>query len=269
MKVGIIGYKGFVGSAFYKVFSADKKYGVTGIDRANYDSLKGLIFDILINANGNSSKRLADSDPALDFGMNVSSTLDFLRDFPTRHYLHISTVEVYNCKEKHELTYESAEIQSAKLSNYGFSKYIGEIVAKKHAKSWMILRLAGMLGKNIEKGPAYDILRLNKLFVSPKSRYQFINTWEVASIAKTLCERGKWGEIYNVVGEGSITLEKMSQMAGVKLKEHGSELLRFNVSVEKLKKEIVVSTTEKTVEQFIKQWSKKQLPAFLHSKNNH
>ncbi len=254
MKVGIIGYKGFVGSAFYKVFSQGNE--AVGIDRHNYQASKGGKFGLLINVNGNSSKRLADTEPEKDFEMNVASTLRFLHDFEFAHYLHISSVDVYNDLSSTGSSNEEAKIDSAKLSNYGLSKYIAELVTKKHAKSWMILRLGGMVGKNMAKGPAYDILKLGKLFISPSSKYQFINTFEVASIAKKLVEKGKWGQIYNIVGKGNISLEEFAKMAKVNLSETGKQEQVFNISTEKIEKECKISSTPETVKRFSESFRK-------------
>lgn len=254
LKVGIIGYNGFVGSAFFEVFSQDKKCQVTGIEKENKEDAKKTEYDILINANGNSSKRLADQDPLKDFEMNVISTLDFVRNFRYKNYMHISTVEVYEDKSSQAATKEDAKIDTMRLSNYGFSKYIGELVAKKYAKSWMILRLAGMVGKNMKKGPAYDMLNSATLFVSEKSRLHYMNTKEVASIAKALSERKKWGHTYNIVGEGNIELAEFAKIAGASLQKTGTEVHLFDVSVDKLKKEIEVPKTIDTVREFVKSW---------------
>ena len=252
MEIGIIGWEGFVGSAFYEVFSKDRKYHVTGIGRKNYDAAKGTRFDILINCNGNTSKRLAETEPVKDFEMNAVSTMRILHDFPSKAYVHISTIEVYNDTSSHEKTREDSVIEPDLLSNYGFSKYIGELIARKYAKKWLILRLGGMVGKNMKKGPAYDILTLHKLFVSEKSEYLFINTAEVARIAKLLAERGRWGGIYNVVGNGSVALEKFAQLAGVKLAGSGKEVRKFSVSTEKITGETDLPTSQEAVSEFLK-----------------
>jgi nucleoside-diphosphate-sugar epimerase len=256
LKVGVLGYKGFVGSALYEAFSADKKCEAVGIGRENYAALRGTPFDMLVNANGNSSKRLAESEMVRDFQMNVSSTLEILHDFPCEQYIHISSIEVYPDTGKKAATLESAKIDSDALSNYGFSKYMGELVARKHSKRWLILRPGGMVGMNMKKGPAYDILELGRLFVSEKSKYQYISTRSVARIAKELSGRGRWGEVYNVVGRGSITLSDFAGMAGVKLGRAEGELQEFNVSCDKLSRETAVPETADTVKEFIGEWKR-------------
>lgn len=255
MEVGIIGHKGFVGSAFFTAFSQDGKYTVTGIGRENYADCAGKRFGILVNANGNSSKRLADSEPQKDWEMNVAATARFLSDFPSDHYIHISTVEVYPDKSSEEATLEEAEIDPARLSNYGKSKYAGEQLARGH-KSHLILRLAGMVGSNMRKGPAYDILHLGKIFVSGSCRYQFLNTAEVAAIARRLAEGGRWNSVYNVVGRGNIELFEFARIAGVRLSQTGTHAETFNVSASKLSSEMQLSSSEQSARSFVQEWKK-------------
>lgn len=257
LNVGIIGYRGFVGSAFFEVFSSDKKYEVLGIEKDNYNAALGTKFHLLINANGNSSKPLADKDPSLDFEMNASNTLRFLHDFPCEHYVHISTVEVYPERGSSHTNHEDCPINPSLLSNYGASKYLSEQIAKKFSKSCLILRLAGMVGKGIKKGPAYDILALQKLFVSPKCKYHYLNTAEVAKIAKSLCEKNKWNETYNLVGKGSIKLSEFAKLAGANLRETGEAVTVLNISTSKLERELAVPTTLSTAKDFIAGWKNK------------
>jgi len=248
--MGIIGCKGFVGSAFHRIFSSDKKYEVVGLGREEYPNHIGEHFDIIINANGNSSKVLADKAPQKDFEMNVTSTLKSLFDFKFDHYVHVSSIDVYNRKDAQN-TREENFIHPETLSNYGFSKYLSELIVKKRATSWLILRLGGMIGENMKKGPVFDILNLGKIFVSSKSRFQFINTNEVASTAKLLVEKGRWNETYNIVGDGTIELSEIAKLAGVKLGEEGEETLVVDATCNKLKGETRISSTIDTVKAFL------------------
>ncbi len=260
MRLGIIGYDGFVGSALFKTFSEDKKYSVIGINRGNYSEFLGSEFDVLINADGNSSKLLADRDPVADFEMNALATLKALHDFKSDHYVHISTVAVYPKTDRAEATDEGAEIDALSLSNYGFSKYAAELIVKRHAKSWMILRLAGMVGENMKKGPVYDIIKLGKLFVSAESRYQFLNTIDVARITQHLIEKNRYGQVYNVVGKGSIALSEIARIAKVELMAYGKELHRFNVSTKKIEKEVKLPSSIETVKDFVTLYNERFKP---------
>jgi nucleoside-diphosphate-sugar epimerase len=148
-------------------------------------------------------------------------------------------------------TYEDIQINPNSLSNYGFSKYIAELLVKKYEKEWLILRLGGMVGDNMKKNATYDILHLKKLFISGKSKLQFINTEDVAIISKRLVEAGKWRETYNIVGEGNIELKEIARLAGIKLSSQGDEIKLYNVSHEKLSRFTKVPKTEDTIRHFI------------------
>jgi nucleoside-diphosphate-sugar epimerase len=191
--------------------------------------------------------------------MNALATLGFLHGMKCRHYVHLSTVEVYNDRSSENATREDVAIDPALLSNYGFSKYCGELVAKRYAKSWLILRLAGMVGPNMKKGPAYDMLHDGKLYLSEKSRLHFMDTREVARIAMLLCERGKWGETYNVAGRGALALSEFAKVAGVTLSSSGKEEISFGISTAKLEKECEVPTSEEAVRAFAGEWKNGRL----------
>lgn len=251
LKIGIIGHKGFVGSAFYDEFSKGGDCEVIGIEKGNLETARAHEYDLLVNCNGNSSKRLADKDPALDFQMNVATTLDFLLNFKYGGYVHISTCEVYADRSSPQTTGEDTPIDPLALSNYGFSKYMAEQAVKKYAGKWLILRLSGMVGKNMSKGPAYDIINLHKLFISEKSRYQYINTADVASMARKLIGKGRWGAVYNIVGKGSMELSEVAGIAGAKLKEAGKDVQVFGISTAKIEKELgFCPDSEKTIADF-------------------
>jgi nucleoside-diphosphate-sugar epimerase len=256
MRVGIIGFKGFVGSAFFKVFSEDKGCKITGIDKENYERFLGSDFDILINADGNSNKRLADSDPIIDFNMNVIDTLKFISDFEYKHFIHISTVYVYSDRSTESATREGTCIELERLTNYGMSKYISELIVKKYCKSWMILRLAGMVGPNMKKGPAFDILNLKKLFISSKSRLNFLSTTDVANISKQLVAKKRWNEIYNVVAKESVELSEFARLAQIKLSSEGKEKQIYNISSKKIEKEFKMPKSADVVSKFIYNWEK-------------
>jgi nucleoside-diphosphate-sugar epimerase len=213
MKIGIIGYRGFVGSAIFAHFWAKYPSQVTGIGRENYaDAPKN--YDVLINANGNPSKRLADKEPKTDFGMNVASAMAALADFGFGKYIHISSVDVYNDHEDQDRNKEDGEITEQYLSNYGFDKLMAERLVRRYAKSHLIFRLGGMVGPNLKKNMVYDIMHLGKTFVSPLSKYQYIDTPSVARVISEILEQGIENETFNLCGEGTVTGEEVAEMAG-------------------------------------------------------
>ena len=83
MNVFVLGGQGFVGSAFVRA-AAKQGHAVTAITRQNYEQWRGRPCDLLVNANGNSKKFLAEREPAQDFDASVVSVLRSLLDFPCK-----------------------------------------------------------------------------------------------------------------------------------------------------------------------------------------
>ncbi|MEM3362646.1 MAG: NAD(P)-dependent oxidoreductase [Candidatus Bilamarchaeaceae archaeon] len=204
-----------------------------GINRDNYSSLFGQYFDVFINANGNSKKLLAAREPKLDFEMNVQTTLNTLFDFKIRKYVYLSSVDVYNDVSNPLNNYEDVIIKPELLSNYGFDKYLGELLVKKYAQNWLILRLGGMIGEGLKKNPIYDIIYLKKLFINPKSQFQFINTAVVAKIIEKLLMKNK--EVFNVCGKGAIMLDELITTFSINLQDYGTDIQHYEINTKNRK----------------------------------
>ena len=257
MKIGIIGYKGFVGSAIHSHFWAKYSSNIFGISRENYSEVPKE-YDLLINSNGNPKKRLAESDPRLDFDMNVVSTAKSLFDFKFKRYIFISTVEVYNSHDDPELSKEDQNIEEEYLSNYGFDKYLAEKLVRKYAKNNLIFRLGGMVGPNLQKNMVYDIVNLGKTFISPLSKFQYIDTPSVARAIGDVIDHGaEDNEIFNVCGDETISGEEIAEMAGKSLDMALYELPKekYDVSVSKISKFTDLPKSKDSVRRYV-QYSK-------------
>ena len=252
MKIGIIGYKGFVGSAIFTHFWAKYSSNVFGISRENYVEAPKE-YDIIINANGNSKKRLADSDPKLDFDLNVVSTAKSLFDFKFKKYVFISSVDVYNNHDDPELNKENQEIEEEFLSNYGFDKYLAEKIVRRYAKNYLIFRLGGMVGPNLKKNVVYDIINLGKTFVSPLSKFQYIDTLYVARAIEDMIDQGIENEIFNICGEDAISGEEVADMAGKSLDMNLYEQPKenYDVNISKICKFTALSKSKDCVSNYI------------------
>jgi len=247
----LLGHKGFVGSAIAK-FLEKNRIEFRGIDRENYASLKGTSCDIFINAGGSSKKRLATEDPAKDLELNLISTLRTLADFKFRKYVLISSIDVYNDVSSPKNNSESAEIDASKLSNYGLSKYLCEMAVKKGCKNWLILRLGGMVGEGLKKNAIFDLLTRKSLFVHPQSKYQYMDTRDVAKVLWALKE--KENEIYNVCGDYAVSLEDVAKNLGIILPKENYSLNKeaYNINVEKAKRIVAIRPSMDAVLEFAK-----------------
>ena len=166
MRVFLIGGEGFVGSAYARLLAR------TGIEhaiitRANYDHLVGQHCDVLINANGNSRKPLAVSDPLADFDASVRSVRASLVDFQFERYVHLSSCDVYPDCSSPETTQESVPPEIGRQSPYGFHKYLAEQCVQHAAANWQVFRLGGFVGPGLKKNAIFDILHGGPLWLDP------------------------------------------------------------------------------------------------------
>lgn len=258
LTVTIIGAEGFVGSAFAR-YLRGQNVKLREVTRKTYDEFAGQASDVVIEAACNSKKFLSDKEPLADFDLSVRHRLQTLLDFPADFHLHISSVDVYSDLTKPETTDESAEIDIQTSSHYGFNKLLAEQLVKHHAKRWLILRLAGMIGANLRKNPIFDILSGKPIFIHPDSQYQFMPTDAVAKIGWALFEKGIESEIFNLCGEGLISPKEVAEIAGLELvqsdESRNSAPRIVNINVEKIKKYADLPQTQQSVAEFIENWN--------------
>jgi nucleoside-diphosphate-sugar epimerase len=207
------GGQGFVGSAFSRLF---KRRGIAheSITRASYAQAVGRTEAILINASANSRKYLAEQDWHADFEASVASVARTLRDFTVDLYVLISSVDVYNVLDDPAQNAEDAVIDPFRLSTYGFHKYLAEACVMRHARRWLIVRLAGMVGPGLKKNPVFDVLHGRPLSIHADSGYQFMSTDAAAEVVWRVIEAGVTNRVVNVCGQGLISPKAISELAG-------------------------------------------------------
>ena len=249
--IHIIGGKGFVGSACARACrSAGLDYEI--IDRSNYSLFRARPCDVLINANGNSKKYLATRDPEAEFQASVATVRASLEDFDYKKYVLISTCDVYPDCSSPLTTKEDCDLQVATQSPYGFHKYLAELCVKHHAHDWLIFRLGGSVGPGLKKNPVFDILTGGPLWLDPSSELQFLSTDEAAEIILKIVALGSTGQTYNVCGEGTMALSAIIDLAGARVSvQPGSPRVRYEVSIDKVKRLVPVSSTVGTIKRFV------------------
>jgi len=256
LRTGIIGGSGFVGSGIRKSLEAGGiKCDI--IEKDNFRSFQGASFDLLVNANGNSKKYLAAEAPAEDFQASVASVQQSLTDYKAKLYIYCSSVDIYPDHEDPDKNGEEVTIDTAKLSLYGFHKYLAEQIVRRYAPSWLILRFGGFVGEGLKKNSIYDILHNVPLRVDLDSTYQYLSTASAGSVIAHLVERGIQNTIINVCGDGSISLrEIVDQIPGYKpayaVDRPARE--RYEVSIKRLKGYCAVPKTRDTVIQYLREY---------------
>lgn len=206
----VLGAKGFVGSTVLRVLQQTDT--CVPIDLDNYDEYVGTSCDVLVNLNGNSKKFLARENPPHEFDLSVRSVVRSLYDFSYSRYVYISSVDVYTDFSSSSATHEDAPISLADQSPYGFHKWLAERYVMKTAPSWLILRLGGMVGPHLAKGPLYDILNDIPLRVHPDSRYQYIHTATIGKIIAHLLAHKHKNDIFNLCANGALQLKTFAHM---------------------------------------------------------
>ena len=209
----LVGAGGFVGSAFARLL---ERQGVEHlpITRESYPQAVGRAGTVLVNAAANSRKYLADTDWAADFDASVRSVVRTLRDFTVDRYVLMSSVDVYSRLDDPRQNNEDAAIDPLALSTYGFHKYMAEGCVRRHAPSWLIVRLAGMVGPGLKKNPVFDVLNGTPLRIHPDSQYQFMSTDAAADVVWRLIEAGCTNRVVNVCGSGLISPREIARLAG-------------------------------------------------------
>lgn len=204
MKILVIGSSGFIGSEIYEYFCINND--VYGANSKNISEYYGSYFDVIINANGNSKKFLANENPHLDFELSVNSTASTIYKIRSNFYIFLSSGDVYGKPINRANSYENISLDKNSISRYGYHKLIAENLVKQ-SKNWLILRLSGLLGKNISKGPIFDIINNNHLWIHPDSCLQFQNVTSLCKIIDFLLKNKISDEIFNVSSNGVTSLK--------------------------------------------------------------
>ena len=250
MRVGIVGGEGFVGSAFVRYLNKIG-VGVTAITRTNYVEHRGSSWDLIINANGNSKKWLAEREPMRDFDLTVRSTLSVILDFKTDRYIHLSSIDVYNDVSNVDCNSEAVSIVPERLSNYGTGKLLAETVVRKYSPDWLIARLGGMVGKGLKKNSIYDLMNGDPLRVHPKSAYQYLNTDDVARLVWTVASKNITCEVFNLCGDETVRLSEVQRWPGIVSRDNGLRCEHYEINIDRIKEIVDVPKTRKTVLSFI------------------
>lgn len=223
-----------LGSDLVRYLKEDFK--ITSINKDNYQTQIGKSFDIVINANGNSKRFWANQNPQDDFTASTVSVYNSIFDFPSSIYIYISSPDVYENHTSAQYTSEDETINTENLSPYGLNKYLSELIVKKYKEKFLILRSSMILGKNLRKGPFFDIIHGKSLYISLKSQLQLITTQAIATIIKTFLEKAILNEVINIGGEGSFSLIKIQDYFNKEINiSPEAETQVYEMNVKKLK----------------------------------
>lgn len=239
-----------LGSDLVKYLS--QSFSVTSISKENYSQFINHSFDVVVNANGNSKRFWAIKNPLEDFTASTVSVYKSLFDFKFNTYIYISSSDVYVNHSSKDYTSENQIQDSSKLSPYGLHKYLSERIVENHCKSYVILRASMLLGQNLKKGPIYDIINKNPLFISKTSRLQMISTQEATNVITFLIDKKIENDIFNLGGKDIIDFEKIQTYFSSPITfQDKNETQIYEMNVSKLNNIFPLKTSEFYLQKFL------------------
>ncbi len=255
----ILGGRGFIGSAL-TAEAHRRGWQVTAVGSRNSADVVGGSFDLVINANGNSRKYWAQQHPAEDFDASVRTVARSLQEIRAARYLYLSSSEVYADPSDPQRNAEDTPYDPSRLSPYGFHKYLAELLVRRYAHNWAILRLSGLVGPHLRKNSVYDLLNGRPLHVHPDSEFQFVDTRYLARLAFDLLERGALDRTeLNIGGEGVVSVREIASWIGRPLsrEEEKRPRTRCELCLERLRRWVDIPATKETVRAFVREWQGK------------
>lgn len=230
----ILGGNGFVGSAYARLLK-ERNLEFTVISRENYGLHVGEHCDVLINANGNSRKYLADQDPRLEFDASVRTVTHALEDFKADFVIHLSTGDVYPDQSAPDRTCEDQSIDVSRLSRYGLHKFLAENLVRGVSSRHIIMRMGGFVGPGMKKNAIFDMMNGAPVWLTRESELQFIHTDTAARLVWGLYEKGVVNEVINLGAMGVTRVGDIHQLVS-STSEFRSDArhVRFELNTEKL-----------------------------------
>ena len=214
----LIGGKGLVGSGFSRYLKKKKiKYKI--ITRKNKKNFFGKRCDVLIDCNGNGSKRKANKNPFFDFSASVRSVVENLNKIKCNKYVYISTIYTYKNLRNRISTVESKQSYKDKISPYGLNKRIAELYVKKLSHSYLIFRLPFIVGPGLKRNSVYDLTHFKKTYYTFNSQINWIHTDTIAKIVCNLLNKNISNQTFNLASKNSISIKKIMDLCKLKKRD--------------------------------------------------
>jgi nucleoside-diphosphate-sugar epimerase len=255
----VVGGKGLTGSAIIRLLENEEiEYKI--IQRENKKDFFGKSCDVLIYANGNPLRYKANEDPFFDFKASVESVAEYIHNIDCKLFVHISSIIVYDKINSKETTKENITINVERLDNYGYHKILAENYVKKYSKNFLIFRLPGLVGKNLEKNPAYDYINKEKrVMISSESTLNFINTDKVAKSILKIIQLNIKNDIFNLASKNSIKIKDIEKVIGYNTKytsDAEKSLQNYQINIEKIQQYVEMTTSEEAIKEYFEQLEK-------------
>lgn len=165
--VAVIGSNGFVGSQICKTLEDSKNYNLIRVVRGD-NLIKSVDkADIVIHAANPAGRFRAESNPENDFIETVEKTFNILKAVNGKPLLLLSTL---SCKTQMNI-------------NYGRNRRSCELLVL--SQEGKVVRLGPMFGGNRKKDTLHDLLINKNVYVSPETRYAYVDvSWAASKIVE-------------------------------------------------------------------------------------
>tara|TARA_B100000795_G_C22729974_1_gene410964 strand:+ start:104 stop:868 length:765 start_codon:yes stop_codon:yes gene_type:complete len=233
----LIGGSGLIGSGFTR-YLKEKKIPFKNLNRENKKKFFNKKCDLVIDCNGNGSKRFGINNLQEDFISSVTTVVENLFKIKFKKYLYISTCQVYENLKNKNFTKENFFSDINNINTYGFNKLIAESYVKKHASQYLIVRLPYVIGPGLKRNPFFDLLNDNKSYLSLQSKINCIHTDSIAEITMGLIKKKITGT-FNIGSKNTIKISEIAKLLNLKkenLENNHQTLDINNIDFNKIKK---------------------------------
>tara|TARA_A100001015_G_scaffold283392_1_gene348646 strand:+ start:5911 stop:6663 length:753 start_codon:yes stop_codon:yes gene_type:complete len=174
----IVGNTGLIGKTLLRQTTFSHHY-----NSSNIHDIEGRDFDLVVCSGMRAEKWIANKYPNKDLE-NLTSIKSNLKTISADLIILISTVDVFANPIDVD---EDTMIDTTNLETYGLNRYDLENFVKKNFNKYLIVRLAGLVGKNLKKNFLFDLKNNNNLDqFNSESTFQFYvlnNLWNDIKVA--------------------------------------------------------------------------------------
>lgn len=178
MKTALIGYTGFVGSNIHSQFRFTDVY-----NSQNIKDIQSKEYDIVVSCGVSGTKWIANANAAADL-RQIKDFIHSIKNVKSKKFILISTEDVY---EKPFHVDENSKIDTEHVQPYGKNRYYLEQYIHNKFPLSTIIRLPGLIGKNLKKNFIYDFLHKRKPELTNGNSvvqiYNLKNIWKDIKIA--------------------------------------------------------------------------------------
>lgn len=174
MKSALIGFTGFVGSNIASQHKFSDLY-----NSQNINDIEGKEYDLIVSAGTTALRWKANQEPQEDWN-GIKKLLDSLEKVKAKHFILVSTVDVYPVKVG---VNEDTHINESELTEaYGKHRFQVEKFVKEHFNNVTIARFPQLYGDGLKKNFIFDLIHDNALDFTHKDTlmqfYHLKNIWK-------------------------------------------------------------------------------------------